>query len=198
MKNLPREEVQYLLNRIAANDDTASRKLYAAYQSGLYAYVRFKVWDDGGAEEVVLDTLFTAFRKGASYNGMAEFSTWLCGIANNKIRDWRRKNVKYIREIGSDGLTLIETALEPAWDVLSALEEQELGAALLECIDRLPESQRESVYWTAVENLSLEETGIKTETPTGTVKSRLFHARRTIRACLERAVGAGYVGEKIG
>lgn len=198
MKNLPRNEVKNLLNRIAQGDDTAMARLYAAYQPGLYAYLRYRVWDDGGAEEIVVDTLFTALRKADAYDGLVEFSTWLCGIANNFVREWRRKNAKYARDIGSDDPDLLDSVLEPSWDVLAQLEEKEVGEALLECIDRLPDAQRESVYWTAVENCSLEETGIKTETPTGTVKSRLFHARRAIRACMEKAVGAAYVGEKIG
>lgn len=198
MRKLPRQEVKNLLNLVAQGDDTATSRLYSVYQPGLYAYVRYRLWDDGGAEEVVIDTLFTAFRKADSYDGLAEFSTWLCGIANNMIREWRRRNAKYQREIGTDDPEFLDTVLEPAWDVLAKFEEREAGEALIECIDRLPDTQRESIYWTAVENCSLEDTAVKTGTPVGTVKSRLFHARRAIRACLERAMGAAYVGEKIG
>ena len=198
MRNLPRTEVKNLLNRIALDDDSASAKLYACYQPGLYAYVRYQVWDDGGAEEVTVDTLYAAFMKPEAYNGLSEFSTWLCGIANNKIRDWRRKNVKYLRETGDMDTELLDTLHEPGWDVFRLLEEREIGDALLECIDRLPDAQREAIYWTAVENCGVEETGMKVGAPGGTVKSRLFHARRSIRSCLERAVGVDYVGEKIG
>lgn len=127
MKNLPRNEVKDLLNRIAKGDDTACANLYAAYQPGLFAYVRYRVWSDVGAEEVVLDTLHAAFRKPAAYHGLSEFSTWVCGIANNKIRDWRRKNVKYTREIGGADTDLFDALQAPAWDVATILAEREMG-----------------------------------------------------------------------
>lgn len=198
MKNLPRHEVKNLLNRIEKGDDTACARLYSAYQSDLYAYVRYRVWDDAGAEEVVVDTFHAAFRKPGAYHGLSEYSTWVCGIANNKIREWRRKNVKYTREIGGADTALFDAVQEPEWDVATLLDEREMGEALLKCIDKLPDAQREAIYWTAVENCSVEEAGVKSGAPAGTIKSRLFHARRVIRACLERAIGSNHAGERIG
>ena len=50
-----------LLNQIARGDDTASARLYAAYQPGLYGFVRSQIWDDPHAvEEIVSDTLLVA------------------------------------------------------------------------------------------------------------------------------------------
>ena len=81
-----------LLNQIARGDDTATARLYAAYQPLVYGYVRAQVWDDPHAvEEIVGDTLLVAFRKADAYTGVSEFSTWLCGIAKNQVADWWRK-----------------------------------------------------------------------------------------------------------
>jgi len=198
MKNLPRNEVKNLLNLAARGDHSASSRLYAFYQPGVYGFIRKSVWDEGAADELTVETMDTAFRKPDAYNGLAEFSTWLCGIALNKVREWKRKNAKYLREISVDDPHILEAALDPVWDVLSSIEERELGDAILECMDRLPDAQREAIYWTAVENCSLEETALKMEVVGGTIKSRLFYARRAIRNCLERAVGDDYLGGKIG
>lgn len=65
-----------------------------------------------------------------------------------------------------------------------------MGEALLECMDKLPHAQRDAIYWTAVENRGVEEAAIKVGAPEGTIKSQLFHARRVIRSCLERAIGS--------
>lgn len=198
MRNLPRHEVRMLLNQIARGDDTAAARLYAAYQSLVYGYVRAQVWDDPHAvEEIVSDTLLVAFRKADAYTGVSEFSTWLCGIARNKVADWRRHTGRR-GEVIVDDPDAIDAAVAPGWGVLELIEERERGAALVECMDRLPDSQREALYWSAVEECGLEEVAARTGVPEGTVKSRLFHARRRVRECLERAFGGGFGGERNG
>lgn len=48
-------------------------------------------------------------------------------------------------------------------------------------ISRLPEAQREALILRFVDGLSMEEIAAATETPVGTVKSRLHHAIRALR-----------------
>jgi|GEM_PF-1100679 len=195
MQNLPRTEVKNLLNRIADRDDQASRRLYAVYQPQLFGYVRCRVWSDEAAEEITIDSLFIAFDKHAAYNGLSEFSTWLCGIANKRILQWRHGVAAEPRMVGIDDDEL-DQALGGDWDVLSRLEHDEAGLAILACIDKLPDGQREAIYWTAVEDYGLAEASREMAVPEGTLKSRLFHARNRIRACLERALGSDYGVER--
>jgi RNA polymerase sigma-70 factor (ECF subfamily) len=197
MQNLPRSEVKNLLNRIADGDDQASRRLYAAYQPLVYRYVRMRIWSDDAVEEIVVDTMFTAFAKHAAYNGLSEFSTWLCGIANNLVLQWRREMAMQPPTVPDDDEE-VEAARGFDWDVLSRLEHDEAGQAILACIDKLPDAQREAMYWTAVEDLGLAEASLQMAVPEGTLKSRLFHARSRIRACLERALGGDYHGVERG
>lgn len=104
MKNLPRHEVKDLLNRIANGDDTACARLYSVYQSGLFAYVRYRVWSDAGAEEGSRHALHGLSQTGGVSRPVRIFNAGL-GIANNKIREWRRQNVKYTREIAEPTAT---------------------------------------------------------------------------------------------
>lgn len=198
MKNLPRHEVRMLLNEIARGDDTAAARLYAAYQPGVFGYVRSQIWDDLQAvEEIVSDTLLVAFTRTDAYTGLSEFSTWLCGIARNKVADWRRRSGRR-GEVIVDDPDAVDGAAAPGWGVLELVEERERGEVLAECIDRLPDSQREALYWSAVEECGLEEVAARSGVPEGTVKSRLFHARRRVRECLERAFGGGLGGNENG
>lgn len=197
MHNLPRAEVRDLLNRIADRDDQASRRLYSVYQPQLFAYVRYQVWSDTSAEEITMDTLFIAFSKPAAYNGLSEFSTWLCGIANNRIRQWRRDMAT---EPDVEELThaIADTHGDLDWSVLTGIEQDEATQAILLCIDKLPAGQREAIYHTAVAEQGLAEASREMAVAEGTLKSRLFHARQRIRDCLARAFGADYLGGKRG
>jgi len=65
---------------------------------------------------------------------------------------------------------------------------------VLRAIDQLPEQFRETVVLSDVEGLSYEEIARILEVPVGTVKSRLFRARRLLqRKLYDYAVGMGYI-----
>ncbi|WP_348698387.1 RNA polymerase sigma factor [Duganella fentianensis] len=185
------------MNRIAQQDDQAARRLYGYYQPQLFGYIRFRVWNDMAAEEITLDTLFIAFDKSAAYNGLSEFSTWLCGIANKRILQWRHSQALAPQTVELDDEEL-DDARGGEWDVLARFEHDEALQGILLCMDKLPDGQREALYWTAIEELSLAETSQRMEVAEGTLKSRLFHARQRIRNCLARAFGAEYPGVQHG
>lgn len=195
MHNLPRQDVIDLLNRIARGDDKASRKLYAAYRPGLYHYVLRQVWNVDCADEICADTLYIAFRKTDAYLGHAEFSTWLCGIANNRILDWRSRMARAPHEVPLEKAEEeVELAKRDEWNVLDLLEQAEVGEVIAACLDRLPDGQREAMYWVAVEDMGLAQLSAQMQVPEGTLKSRLFHARQRIRDCLARALGTDHHG----
>src|SRR5256886_16660206 len=65
---------------------------------------------------------------------------------------------------------------------------------VLRAIDTLPEQFRETVVLSDVEGMSYEEIARVLEVPVGTVKSRLFRARRLLQQKLyDYAVGMGYI-----
>ena len=51
---------------------------------------------------------------------------------------------------------------------------------------RLPEDQRESLHLLLVEGLAVSEIATLQVCPEGTVKTRVFHARRKLKDCLLR------------
>jgi RNA polymerase sigma factor (sigma-70 family) len=53
-----------------------------------------------------------------------------------------------------------------------------------EAIDRLPEMQRQTLILYSEEQLSYAEIAVAMDTSIGTVKSRLFHAKKLLRQML--------------
>ena len=78
-------EVLRLLGRIEQADEGAFRELYCAFSRKLYAYVLRQLSDPAQAEEIVADTLYEVWKAPAKFRGDSQFSTWLIGIARNKV-----------------------------------------------------------------------------------------------------------------
>jgi RNA polymerase sigma-70 factor (ECF subfamily) len=68
---------------------------------------------------------------------------------------------------------------------------------ILQALDDLPQEFREVLVLSDVENLPYTEIAEALDVPLGTVKSRLFRARRLMRADLHRyAVEVGYLSPR--
>lgn len=190
MTDLPSEQIEKLLNQIRAGSNKAVRELYLHYQASLFAFIRFRIRDDGAAEEILDDTFLVAFRTVERFNASSSFKTWLFGIAKNVCGTWIRKQqsgmVRATVELEDEHLA---TVAAPGWDMLEKLESEELNTLLRACMDKLPESQREVLFWTWFEEEPLESVACRAACPVGTVKSRLFHARTKVADCVKRGVG---------
>jgi RNA polymerase sigma-70 factor, ECF subfamily len=188
--DLPAEQIEKLLNQIRAGSNKAVRELYLHYQASLFAFIRFRIRDDGAAEEILDDTFLIAFRTTERFNASSNFKTWLFGIAKNVCGTWIRKQqtgmARSTVELEDEHLA---TVAAPDWNILEKLESEELNAVLRACMDKLPELQREVLFWTWFEEEPLEAVAIRAECPVGTVKSRLFHARSKVADCVKKTVG---------
>lgn len=196
MNELKPEKIEKLLNQISLGSNKAIRELYMHYHSSLFAFIRFRVWDDAAAEEILDDTFMVVFRNPERYNRTSAFSTWLFGIAKNVCGTWIRR-----QQSAESSSTVeleekhLETLAAPDCNMLEQMESDELSQILKNCMDRLPEQQREVLFWAWFEEESLESIAGRVESPLGTVKSRLFHARSRVADCVRKRTGmeADYV-----
>lgn len=171
-----------LLKRIAKQDEAAFRELYGAYSRKVYAYALNQIKDPGRAEEIVADTLYDIWRNPLAFRGESQFSTWLIGIARNKVLQAYRSAKRHddhddIDEIGDD------IASEDA-GAFELLADKQRAAGVKQCLDKLPDEQRECMHLVFYEGYSLGEIAEVQNCPEGTVKTRLFHARQRLKTCL--------------
>jgi RNA polymerase sigma-70 factor, ECF subfamily len=147
--------------------------------------------------DVVQEAFFSAYRSIRSFRGESKFSTWLYGIvvnharnrikqAESRLRHETRsiddpiemKNGSVSRQVSDCG----ETAAEE-------LEKREVQMKVQECIGFLDGEHREVLVLRDIQGFSYEEIGDMLKLPEGTVKSRLFRARATLKDCLVRVLG---------
>ena len=176
------DRVFELLTRVQQGDEAAFRELYKAHSSRLYAYVSRQLSDPAQAEEIVSDTLFEIWRQPAGFKGTSQFSTWLIGIARNKVLMAYRS-----RRPDAEHADVHEMADQLASEEPGAFEllaDKQRHAGVQHCMDKLSDEHRECIHLVFYEGLSLGEVAGVQACPEGTVKTRLFHARQKLKNCL--------------
>ena len=162
-----------------AGEPAAWDALFRRYQLPLYAYVFELVRDEPAALDVVQETFIAAVRHLASLRDDAKFGSWLFGIAHQKVvQRWRKR-----REVLLDEIPELPDEFAAGPDDVLIRREQE--AAFMKVLHQLPPPQRSVLLLHFLEEFSLDEIARVTDTPLGTVKSRLHYAKRALRKLLE-------------
>src|SRR2546422_1029032 len=97
--DLSNEQVFALLRELGAGKESAMRVLYRAYSRTIYAFALTRLRDAADAEEVVVDTMHEVWRHPDRFRGESKFSTWLLGIARQKLKNCLR--LLLLRENGN-------------------------------------------------------------------------------------------------
>ncbi len=140
------------------------------------------------AEELVQETFLVAFKKFDSFAGTASPFTWLYGIMLNKYRDYCRRR-KLLRRLGfaradhNPGETNnVRAEILPLADQVANRDDSQL---LIKAVDRLPFKLRTVIAMHYFDDLSLIEIGKILSCRLGTVKSRVFNARKRLYQALK-------------
>jgi RNA polymerase sigma-70 factor (ECF subfamily) len=167
------------MRRVAQGDRQALTDLYGRHGQPLFQYLQHLTDDRHLAEELLQDTLVAAWKNAGSYRAEGSARAWLFGIA-------RRRAYKRLRHLEPPRADLAELEnvpapdLEPETALLAGITRDEIVGALLQLLP----IHREVLLLTFVHDLSYAETAGILGVPLGTVKSRLSHARRSMRTLL--------------
>lgn len=129
------------------------------------------------AEDLVQSTVMHALRSYPRFDGV-HLRSWLVTIMRNRQRSlWRR--LRIVKEVG-DVPEDLSTGPQYWAAVENRMELQEVLAAL----ERVSEPLRVALILCDVEEMSYEEAAVAMDVPIGTVRSRLFRARKQLRDML--------------
>ena len=193
-------------------DDGASpgfREEALPHLDAVYRFALRLSGDPSEAEDLVQETFLRAYRSWDQFTAGTRAKSWLFTICRNvflRQRDRTRRHDEIVRTEtarvpGQTG----GAAINPVW--VSSLARDPEGRffdsivddEILRAIDDLPEEYRTAVVLSDLEGLSYDEMAQLMEVPVGTVKSRLFRARRQLQEVLyEYAVEMGYIAERNG
>jgi RNA polymerase sigma-70 factor, ECF subfamily len=175
------EREQLPVSQARAGEPAAWDTLFRRYQLPLYVYVFELVHDEQAGLDLVQETFIAAVKHIGSLREDEKFGSWLFGIAHQKcIQRWRKQKRG---EVSLGEIPESPDESEGGPDDLLIRQEQE--AEFMKQLNQLPLLQRSVLLLHFVENFSIEEIARITNTPPGTVKSRLFYAKKSLRKLLE-------------
>lgn len=177
-----------LVRAARAGEPRAWDALLRRHQLPLFAYVAELTRDREVALDIVQETFAGAVKHIATLRDEVRFGSWLFGIAHQKctahFRRTRRYDERFVAvEVEADG-----PCDEAAEDPRDRLLREEQAAEFFALVEQLPAEQRAALLLHVLEDFSLEEIATITAVPVGTVKSRLFHARRVLRQLVEETL----------
>jgi RNA polymerase sigma-70 factor (ECF subfamily) len=166
---------------LAASAQLGDRKvlglLAERWNRKLLAHARRLLGDAEAARDAVQESWTEILRSISQLQDARAFALWAYRIVSRRcarLIDRTRRRRQLEQEVAAQPMEMTEPAPEQV-DI----------AKLREAIRALPPLQRAAVALFYLEELSVAETAVALDVPAGTVKTRLMHARRTLRAVLE-------------
>lgn len=179
---------ELLALRCRRGDLGAWKDLVGRYERRLLYFIRRLVDAERDAWDVLQQTWTEALRSVASLREPRAVKTWLYRIARNQAISHRRRAGAGPEFESTDPAELDavpDDAPDESWAAAEAAEH--VHAALA----RISLAHREVLTLHFLEDAPVEEIAAVLNLPAGTVKSRLFYAKRALRAAL---AGAGVGG----
>ncbi len=172
---------EWLVLRCQDGEADALRELVTRWQPRLLRHARHLVGQSDEAGEVVQEAWLAIIRGIPRLRDPAAFRSWVYRIVSRRCADWVRRRQRD-RAITPQTTTAPDT---PAPTTVADSDCDELTD--LRCaIRHLPAQQRTVLALHYLDGLSVREVAGALDIPQGTVKSRLHHARNTLREVIER------------
>lgn len=174
----------HLVTALRTGDRDAIEQAYVAHHQAVRGFARRLVGDDPTAEDIVHDTFVKLAGAMRGYRGDGPLRSFLLGIAVNCSR-------RHIRSAMRRRRAMERAAIEHEHhdhsgpDASVALAQRRLATALWAALDKLPHDQRSVFVLCEVEQRTSVEVSSIVGAPEGTVRTRLFHAKRKLRELLE-------------
>jgi RNA polymerase sigma-70 factor (ECF subfamily) len=166
-----------LIARISQGDRDAFRELYLHYHRRLARFLARVTHRREDAEEIINDTLWIVWQRAGEFRAASQVSTWIMGIAYRRALNKIRSAATHERLIAREAIDSAAIARDAGRD----LEDAQL---LDHALAQLPVDQRLVLEFTYYLDHSCEEVAEIMECPVDTVKTRMFNARRKLRAIL--------------
>lgn len=173
-------------------DEGAFEELLRRHQRGVFNYIFRMLQNRHVAEEVTQEVFLALVRNAGRYEPTAKFTTYLYAIASHLVsKEWakRKRRPRFLsltQRFREDEITEpLDCLADEQADVGGSFEKTEINEAVNRALGELPSHQREAFVLRRFQDLSYEEIAEITQSPVGTLKSRVVRAERALRPLLE-------------
>lgn len=180
----PADAESELVAGLVAANPSAIGAAYDNHHAAVRAFTQRLLGDASTAEDLVHDVFVQLPKLIGNFRGDSSLRTFLISIAVNRSRH-------FVRAAARQRTMLERVAREPVGrseDPEHQVSRRELANALSRALEALPLDQRVAFVLCEVEQRSSTEVARIVDAPEGTVRTRLFHAKKKLRALLEEGL----------
>jgi len=171
-----------LLGQIADGDVRAFEELYRTYHPRLTRFLNNMTRRAHLVEEILDDTMMVVWERPGSYAGASRFSTWIFAIAYRKALSAMRRYDEPMEDERAEARPSGEPGPDQQFERLQTHE------ALFGALGELSAEHRAVVDLAYFHEAGYREIAEIMDCPVDTVKTRMFHARRRLKARLAGAL----------
>ncbi len=166
-----------LIREFNSGKDAAFTKLVTKHKEKVRNLVYLTLGESEPVDDISQDVFISVFYNIRDFRYESKFTTWLYRITVNKCRDFLRK--KKVRSI------FVAVEEEDLPGSRSFQQDMDIPVLVNDAIQKLPDKLKVPLILRDIDGLSYKEIGEKLECEVGTIKSRIFRARETLKFILE-------------
>ena len=171
------DHTQFLVRRCQRGERAAFEELFRRFQPRLRYYVRRLDTVDGRADDILQDVWVKVVHRIGSLKDPRALVAWLYTIARNEVYGKSRARDPFVE--------LTAEHMEHVSDDEPTFDDDEAGR-IHAALDGLKAHHREILTLSFMEDLSHQQIAEVLGIRDGTVKSRLFYAKQSLRRALEK------------
>ena len=173
-----KDEDFILIRAFIKGNDTTFRTLVIKHKDKVRNLVFLTLGDAEFVDDISQDVFISVYHKLKEFRFESKFTTWLYRITVNKCRDYLRK--KRVRSIF---VPIKDSDTEYGTGPFS--ENVDIPNLVRSAIEKLPEKLRTPLVMRDIDGFSYKEIADQMGTEVGTIKSRIFRARESLKLILE-------------
>tara|TARA_Y100000589_G_scaffold314717_1_gene337356 strand:- start:28 stop:603 length:576 start_codon:yes stop_codon:yes gene_type:complete len=176
-----------LIKKAKQGNHGAFNILTSKYYPRVYASIFSFIKSKEDSEDLSQQTFIKVWQQLDSFRGDSAFFTWVYRIAINLAKNFVTSSGFKKQKINTS-IEDTEIDISSFNDIESTVIHDESLEEINNYIDTLPESLKTAFVLREVEGKSYEDIAIITQTPIGTVRSRIFRARESIVEFIEKEI----------
>ena len=169
-----------LIAAIKQSDYVSYNILFQRYYAQLCRYVNSMLSNINDVEDIVQDIFLSVWDNRKKINIQENIAGYLYTMAKNRTLNHIRKEASYRIALEEYEKKMLEYIEE------NAFESFEFKSALIDCINRLPDRNKEILLLHRVKSLKQKEISEKLNISIQTIKNHIWISLQKLRTCLEK------------
>ncbi|MBO5565721.1 MAG: sigma-70 family RNA polymerase sigma factor [Succinivibrio sp.] len=180
-----------IVKRVLEGDKNAYQLLVVKYQHKVLQIAsKFASGNTADASDIAQDAFIKAYRALGSFRGDSSFYTWLYRIVVNAGKNFIETKNRYHADVDVDAADFeskdSEGVLTSSDTPDKLIESEELQDVILKALEQLPPDLKQAIMLREVEGMAYEDIAVVMKIPVGTVRSRIFRARKFIEDSMSK------------